>query len=101
MKILTFDDASLRLQNVKMKIGEWNRLIPIDSMYGCSDDWVNYLAPENARELFNFSEHVAGWMPDGAWIILQIDNSGSLDITQSALFKRLMFGSEEIKNFTK
>ena len=74
MKLLTCHEANARLNSIGMEIGGWNQITTIDSAYGGSDNWINYQAPENARELFNFSEHVAGWLPDGGWIIFQIDN---------------------------
>ncbi|MBJ7312410.1 hypothetical protein ACFOLJ_18190 [Rugamonas sp. CCM 8940] len=96
VKYLTRREADVYVNSVGMAIGDWNQISTIDSIYG-GGEWTNYSAPKDARELFNFSEHVVDWIPDCNWIILQIDNSGGLDVVQSIFFNRLIFGSGIIK----
>ncbi len=101
MKCLTTKEANFYLSRIGMEIGGWNQLTEINKggdgeVYG-----MNYQAPLNARELFNFSEHVAGWLPKGDWKILQFDNSGGLDAVQATLFRRLLLGSDETLNLNE
>ena len=96
MKCLTTANANEYLNCIGMQLGHWNQLTATAGSRNGGSSWVNYKAPCNSCELLTFSEHVAGWLPKGEWKIFQIDNSGSLDAIQVALFGRLLFGSEEI-----
>jgi len=93
MKRLTTAEADAYLNRIGMQVGGWNR-VATTGAEGDKREWLNQRAPENARELHNFSHHLAGWLPQGEWKIFQIDNSTVLDAAQSTLFGRLLFGSE-------
>ena len=62
---------------------------------------INFPAPENALELFNFASHIATWLPKGDWKLFQMDNSSHLNAYQAYLFGKLLFGREEVINFDK
>jgi hypothetical protein len=47
-------------------------------------------APRNARELFSFSRHVAGWLPTGDWKLVQIDNSTMPSPDESPLIAHML-----------
>lgn len=117
-KLLKADEANEYLKQVCMKLGDWNQIAYSDDRSNPDRPYRKYRAPSLANELFCFSRHVAGWLPTGAWKILQIDNSASLDQDQYSLIGRLLacsgeyldiadfrtwlfeFGSEEKQNQT-
>ena len=94
MKILSRLDADLYLGEIGLRVGDWNQLSAISADSSKSIKWIKHQAPKNAKELFNFSNHIAAWVPTGKWKIFQIDNSGTLDVIQTLLIDRLLFGSE-------
>lgn len=87
MKCLTAYQANLYLNSVDLEIGDWNQIAGLGSQ---EIRWVNFHAPDKARELFNFSCHVAGWIPFGEWKIFQVDNSTYLNAAQSIILSQLM-----------
>ena len=95
MKRLTTQGARSYLGQIGMGIGAWNQIVGIGEQPGARNNWINYQAPEDAHQLLNFSQHVAGWLPQGTWKILQLDNSNAFDPVQSFLFERCLSGGEE------
>jgi len=96
MKCLTVDEANAYLSEVGMKVGEWNQIVDIGSQSKKSD-WLNYRAPKD--QLLKFSQHVAGWLPEGSWKMLQIDHStGWIDPVQASLLGGLLFGAEALRD---
>lgn len=94
MKILSRLEADLYLGEIGLRVGDWNQISAIDVDSSKSIKWIKHQAPQNAKELFNFSNHIAAWVPTGKWKVFQIDNSGTLDVIQTLLIDRLLFGSE-------
>lgn len=101
MKCLTVQQANAYLGCVGMQVDNWNRITDTSSDEWNKRKWTNYQAPKGALELYNFSQYIAGWLPRGDWKIFQIDNSNSLNEAESALFGRLLFGSENILDINR
>lgn len=87
------NEANRYLSELEMEIGKWDRIVYTDKEK--KPFWMNIASPKDARELFNFSQYVAGWLPQGKWKILQIDNSTWLNAIQDSIFDSLL-GSEKI-----
>ncbi|MES2740069.1 MAG: hypothetical protein V4754_19490 [Pseudomonadota bacterium] len=98
MRYLKPQDANKYLVHIGMHIGSWNQITDIDTKKNSEENWINYAAPSNATELFNFSQHVAGWLPKGEWKILQIDNSNNLDFVQIKFIENLLSSSDRTIN---
>ena len=83
MRYLDADEASRYLLELGFEIGEWRQLTPRTDQDRIV--WEERRAPKDARELHCFSMYVAGWLPPGAWKILQVDNSTSFSVVQASL----------------
>lgn len=95
MSTISKNEANRHLSELGMEIGEWNRITYMSKER--EPFWINAAAPKNARELFNYSQHVASWLPQGKWKILQVDDSTWPDAVQSSIFKAFL-GSEKIES---
>lgn len=98
MKLLSSQEANEYLCPLSMHIGKWNQ---ISHITGGRPHWARYHAPEKAKELYCFSEHVAGWLPQAEWKIFQINDSTSLSIDENYLFSRLAFGEKHFFDINK
>lgn len=92
MRWLSKRDADSYLATIGMQVDSWNRLGYVDVTQGAGPYWKNYQAPKDARSLFIFSLHVAGWLPKGDWMIFQIDNSSSFGIVEASAISRFLPG---------
>lgn len=92
MRWLDTDGAGPYLDVIGMTIDSWNRLAYVDADREVKTYWRNYQAPKDAQRLFAFALHVAGWLPRGAWKVLQIDNSSSFGVVQALAISRLLPG---------
>lgn len=92
IRSISHEKANEYLASIGMQIGNWNEIVDLKKNSNVNVGWKNYPAPRNSRELFNFSYHVAGWLPTGSWKIVQIDNSNYLDAVQAQFVERLLFG---------
>jgi hypothetical protein len=92
MRSLTRQDADAYLLRIGMKVGDWNQIKDIDSSQNETWQWINHQAPRDARQLYNFAQHLVGWLPKGEWKLLQIDNSTILDPVQLMLIAALLAG---------
>lgn len=100
MKNLSTEDANQILAAVGMAIGNWNEIV--DSKIPTSEmKWINHQAPSASRELFCFSRHVAGWLPNGEWKLLQLDNSNCFDANKESLLTQLLFGANSLQSRTQ
>lgn len=92
-KILTSEVANSYLAPQELKIGGWCEVADLRG----KPRWIQgpHCARMTARELANFSQHVAGWLGKGDWKILQLDNSSSLVAHESLLLSTLLLGSEQ------
>ena len=75
-----------------MHIGDWNQVVLNPSEKDKEPLWLQNQAPRDACQLLNFSQHLAEWLPKGAWKILQIDNSTSFDVISDNFIGRKLFG---------
>ena len=66
MKSLTAKAADRYLNQIGMETGDWNQLKYVTQTEQSSRKWINYRAPQNALELYNFSFHVTGWLASGS-----------------------------------
>ncbi len=98
MKCLTTQDANEYLARIGMRIGNWNQITDADSAQKSESSWVNYASPRDSHGLFNFAQHVAGWLPKGEWKIFQIDNSTYLDDVQTNFVEHFLSRSERTVN---
>lgn len=99
MKILSMADANLYLAKIEMVIGRWNEIAEFHETTNTKKSWINIAAPDNCHELLTFSQYLFTWIPKGAWILLQIDNSTTLDFVQSAFVQQLLSGSQHNIDF--
>jgi hypothetical protein len=90
MKFLDKDDANLRLRVIGMEVGDWNEIVDVNRHPDQKDYFINYRAPRDAASLYCFSQHVAGWLPDGDWKLFQIDNSTLLAPDEEFFFACLL-----------
>jgi hypothetical protein len=86
------------LHPLGFEIGQWNE-IKIAGTAANKGNYVRIKAPQNARELFVFSQHVAGWLPIGNVRLLQFDYSTSLSLTENLLLSRWLFGTSKNEIF--
>ena len=93
MRSLTRQEADAYLLKIGMKVGDWNQIKDIDSFERDTWQWINHQAPRDAGRLYNFAQHLAGWLPKGEWKLLQIDNSTLLDPVQQMLITTLLAGT--------
>jgi hypothetical protein len=98
VKNLSIIDASVYLNNMGMVIGDWGQ---IRFLIDKNIKKINYAAPDNAQELFNFSSHISAWLPRSDWKLFQMDNSSHMNAYEAYLFGKLAFGNDEIINFGK
>lgn len=96
MRCMGTDEVNIYLRKIGMKVGEWNQICDRSGRNYDKPHWVNFQAPRNSRELHNFAQHVAGWLPKGGWKIFQVDNSTSPSEDESFLINRLLFGSNDV-----
>lgn len=90
MNILTRDQADGHLRAVGMCLGAWNEIRDLPRRAIDSRARIALQAPKNAMQLFNLSLHVAGWLPSGAWVLVQLDNSNAFDAVQENFFRSLL-----------
>lgn len=92
MKRLTVSDANSYLKPLNFEIGDWN------SIANKSDKrfQISHRAPRDAARLFGFSQHVAGWLPNGNWKLFQVDNSTSFNAVETSFINRLLGNSSEL-----
>lgn len=90
MKCLSKDDANLQLRSIGMELGDWNKIVDVNRHRDQNDYFINYQAPRDALNLYCFSQHVAGWLPNGDWKIFQIDDSTSLKPDEEFLLTCLL-----------
>lgn len=86
-------DENLRnfLKPIGLEVGEWSQLKFSESGSSAdNENYVQYKAPENSHELYNFSQHIAGWMVGKEWVIFHIDNSNVMDFIQQDLLGRIV-----------
>jgi hypothetical protein len=95
MRVLNAQEAGSYLNTVGMKIDDWNRLCEASGREFSQKHRVRYQAPKGARELYNFAQDVASWLPSASWKLLQIDNSTWTSDDEEFLVKRLLFPSTE------
>ncbi|MGG1948393.1 hypothetical protein AB1286_26900 [Trinickia sp. NRRL B-1857] len=100
MQSLSIEGAQDYLRKIGMKIGAWNEICYIETLQSEEPAWIRCRAPKDARELYVFSQYVAGWLPGGSWKIFQVDNSTSLSVDESYLFCRLV-GIENYIEFSE
>ncbi len=93
-KSLSIIDANAKLTSIGMVIGDWGQIKTLIESKEIKK--LNYPAPENALELFNFASHVSAWLPKGEWKMFQIDNSGHMNAYEVYLFNKLVFGRDEV-----
>jgi len=98
MKCLTFNEANAYLSAIGMMLGNWNQVTDIDSSVHKARSYEKGRAPAGSLELLNFAQHMAGWVPNGDWKIIQLDNSTNLDPIQASLFGGLMYGPRDIRD---
>ena len=94
VKSLSIIDANVYLNSIGMEIGDWGQIRPIVEGKGIKK--FNFPAPENALELFNFTSHIAAWLPKGDWKLFQMDNSCHMNAYEAYLFNKLVFGRDEV-----
>lgn len=88
MKFIPPHETNERLASIGMRLGEWGNIEPL-SPASDKAGWKHAPAPPN--NLFNFSHHVASWLPSGEWKLVQLDNSsGWIDPAQVSLLASLM-----------
>lgn len=80
-RALNESERNTLLDSLKMSVGEWGQITDCLSNAG-NNAWVSYKRPVESFELLVFSSYVYGWIPEGDWKILQIDNSNYMDISQ-------------------
>jgi hypothetical protein len=95
MRILDHEEANIYLNAVGMKIGGWNEICDASDREYDHSQSTKYQAPKGSRELHNFAQHVASWLPNGTWKLFQIDNSTSPLEHETFLIRRLLFCSAE------
>jgi hypothetical protein len=84
LRVLSRTQADAYLKEVGTTLGDWNEVLPIRALER-NQTHFPYRSPQNGLELFNFAQHVAGWIPKGHWKLVQFDNSTSLS-TDEAYF---------------
>jgi hypothetical protein len=91
MKSICDEDVRSFLRPIGLEVGEWNQVkfIEFDSS-AQNGDYVQYKAPANSSELYNFSQHIAGWFVGKEWVIFHIDNSNVTDFIQQELLGRIV-----------
>lgn len=92
MKRLTVPDANSYLKTLNLEIGDWNRIAyKTDKQFQ-----ISHRAPRDAAQLLRFSQHAAGWLPQGSWKLFQVDNSTSLDAVEISFINRLLGNPSEL-----
>ena len=94
VKHISSEEAQQRLLALGIEIGTWNQLHEVPGR-GVLDSSIHVQAPRDARVLLNFAQHVVGWLPAGAWKILQLDYSNALDLVDASLFVGFLAGVVE------
>jgi hypothetical protein len=74
IRLIPIDEVARYLAEVDLELGDWSEIRPKGGRSG-KQDWVSIQAPRDAQELLCLSQHAAGWVPRGAWKIIQFDNS--------------------------
>jgi hypothetical protein len=89
-RIITREVADSYLSSKDLKIGGWNELTDLGARVNSVRS--RYCGRMSALESANFSQYVAGWLAEGDWKMLQIDNSSSFTCDQSLLLSSLLIG---------
>lgn len=99
MKPISHQEANEILSAIGLRIGSWNQIEPsVDSLSKAQRYWFRYQAPENSHELYNFSQHVAGWILGGKWKIVQIDNSNAMNVVDLNLIENFLLNHDALFN---
>lgn len=99
MKLLRTEQANTLLSKLGLKVGAWNAVTSAAQASKSSDGrYEMYRAPSAAQSLHAFAEHVAGWLSEGEWKIIQVDNSTSLNLVTAAPIARLLFTDSQLHN---
>ena len=85
-------EAQNRLSEINLQIGQWGQMETLDSK-GLGNHAGPFQAPRDSLQLFNFSQHVAEWLPISNWLMLKFDHSNSLDRSEFSLIEQLCFGA--------
>jgi len=88
-KVLSSESATQYLEQKGIKIGLWNRLEPLHKINTVQS---TFCTGKSVYELINISRHVSGWLANGSWKILQIDNSSAFYECEWVLLCSLLFG---------
>jgi hypothetical protein len=92
MRSLTNAEASEFLAARGFRIGGWNELLETNTDKTITRQCA---APVEARELFNFAQHLMAWLSpkESDWFFLQIDNSTSPLEGEVGVFENLVLSN--------
>jgi hypothetical protein len=98
MKVLDKYSANGLLGGIGLKIGKWNRIVFLDE----SKDYhkISFQASRDALLMYCLSLHIVGWLPDGEWKILQIDDA-TVPIKDEIVFVSRLLGLDKPLDFAK
>lgn len=97
VKLLSIEQADTLLSNLGLKVGAWNAITSATQASETSGgQYKMFRAPSTAHSLHAFAEHVAGWLSEGEWKIIQVDNSTSLSVVTAAPIASLLFTDSQL-----
>jgi hypothetical protein len=99
VRLIAKDEVLRYLKEVNLELGDWREIRPIGSPVG-KQEWVNIRASRDARELLCLSQHAAGWLPSGAWKIIQFDNSNWFSRVENVFIGSLVAGPSVRADFS-
>jgi hypothetical protein len=98
VRLIAKDEAIRCLREISFDIGSWNEIGPTGALVA-RPNWLNIQAPRDAKQLLHLSHHAAGWLPRGAWKIVQFDYSNCFNRVESVFVNSLLFGSAGFADF--
>jgi hypothetical protein len=98
VRLIAKEEATCYLREVGFDIGSWNEIAPAGAL-AAQPNWLNIQAPRDAKQLLHLSHHAAGWLPRGAWKVVQFDYSNCFTRVENVFISNLLFGSVGFADF--
>lgn len=98
-RILEPELAEINFMNQGVRLNSWNGLETLKPKHNQISSF--FCTGKSVYELMNISKHVANWLKNGSWKILQIDNSSYFYPDQESILSTLLLGPTQQLNLSE
>lgn len=92
------NEAAGLLRSRGFQVGTWNDVDTNDPSRPLV--WRKRRAPRDGLAMFAFATYVSGWLPEGAWKLVQFTNSTGFGVAAGSFFRKLCPPGLPIQSFT-